>query len=143
MFSIGEYTFARYRVVWKRMAAKMSAVVVSAYKTPFGIKPVIATDTCSFFTAKNAEEAHYLCAILNSKSVNDFIRSFSSGGRGFGAPSVVKNLAIPPYDARNKIHFKLSELSRKAHHGVERGHDISEFEEEINRTTEELWNLRH
>ena len=142
MFGIGEYTFARYRVVWKRMAAKMSAVVLSTLRTPFGTKPIIATDTCSLFTAKNAEEAHYLCAIMNSKIVDDFIRSFSSGGRGFGAPSVVKNLAIPLYDARNKIHFKLSDLSQKAHHGLERGHDISEFEEEIDRTTEELWNIK-
>ena len=142
MFGIGGYTFARYRVVWKRMAAKMSAVILSTLKTPFGTKPIIATDTCSLFTAKNAEEAHYLCAILNSTIVGDYIRSFSSGGRGFGAPSVFKNLAIPLYDARNKIHFKLSNLSRKAHHGVERGHDISEFEKEINRTSEELWNLK-
>ena len=142
MFGIGTYTFARYRVVWKRMAAHMAAVVLDGWKTPFGRKTLIATDTTSLITAKSADEAHYLCALLNSRTVDEFIRSFSSGGRGFGAPSVVKNIAIPRFDERQPTHRRLAELSRQAHEEVDRGHDIAEIEGQINATSEELWNLK-
>lgn len=142
MYGIGSYTFARYRVAWKRMAARMEATVLTLHKTPFGIKPVIATDTTSLFAARTAAESHYLCAILNSRTVNDFISSFSSGGRGFGAPSVVRNLAIPAFSADSPIHRRLAELSRRAHEEVRRGRDTAHIEGEINEAVEELWNLK-
>jgi hypothetical protein len=142
MYGIGEYSFAHYRVVWKRMANAMSAVVLTAWKTPFGTKPVIATDTTSLFTAKSTDEAHYLCAIMNSKIVNDFIRSFSSGGRGFGAPSAFGNLAIPPFNAQNRLHSHLAALSKTAHNEVERGRDITMIAEQIDQEVEKLWNLK-
>jgi hypothetical protein len=142
MFGIGGYTFARYRVVWKRMTNRMAATVLTSWRTPFGSKTIVATDTTSLFTAKTADEAHYLCAILNSKTVDDFIRSFSSGGRGFGAPSVVKDLAIPPFDERKRLHKHLAQLSREAHEAVERNREITEIEAQINDAVEELWNLK-
>jgi hypothetical protein len=79
---------------------------------------------------------------LNSKAVDEFIRSFSSGGRGFGAPSVVKNLAVPKFDKHQKAHCKLAELSREAHDAVERGRAIDDIERAIDKAVEELWNLR-
>jgi hypothetical protein len=94
-------------------------------------------------TARTADEAHYLCAILNSRPVDEFVRSFSSGGRGFGAPSVVKNLAIPRFDAMQKTHRLLAELSREAHTEVDRGHEIADLERRMDGAVEELWNLRH
>jgi len=74
--------------------------------------------------------------------VDEFIRSFSSGSRGFGAPSVVKNLAIPLFAERTRIHRRLSGLSRQAHEGVRRDRDTAQIEEEINEAVEELWNLK-
>jgi len=142
MYGIGSYTFARYRVAWKRMAARMEATVLTLHKTPFGTKPVVATDTTSLFAAKTADEAHYLCAILNSRTVDEFIRSFSSGGRGFGAPSVVKNLAIPLFAEDTPVHKRLAGLSRQAHEGVRKGRDTAQIEGEINEAVEELWNLK-
>jgi len=119
----------------------MAAVVLDGWKTPFGRKTLIATDTTSLITTKSADEAHYLCALLNSRTVDEFIRSFSSGGRGFGAPSVVKNIAMPRFDERQATHRRLAELSRQAHEEVDRGHDIAEIEGQINATSEDLWNL--
>lgn len=143
MYNINKDTFARYRVVWKRMTNRMAATVLTSWKTPFGSKPVVATDTTSLFTAKSASEAHYLCAILNSKTVDDFIRSFSSGGRGFGAPSVVKDLAIPQFDERKRAHRRLAQFSRAAHETVGYGREIADIEAQINDAVEELWNMKH
>lgn len=142
MYGIGNYTFVRYRVTWKRMASKMSAVVLSDIKTDFGIKSLISTDTTAFFELDNRDEAHYLCAILNSELVNNFISSFSSAGRGFGAPSIMKNFAIPRFDTSNKIHKKLAELSQKAHNLVKKGKSVEDIEKEINIVVKKLWNIK-
>ncbi len=142
MYNINRDTFARHRVVWKRMASRMAAVVLDGWTTPFGRKPLIATDTTSLITARSAAEAHYLCAILNSEIVDGFVRSFSSGGRGFGAPSVVKDLAIPVFDARRAAHDRLARLSCEAHAAVVRGRDPGALETAINREVERLWTAK-
>lgn len=126
MYGIGEYTFAKYCVVWKRMASGMNALVLSSIRTEFGMKKIISTDTTSFFAVNDKDEAHYLCAILNSDIINDFIKSFSSAGRGFGAPSVMNNLAIPEFDTDNKIHMRLAELSEEAHTLVQKCKSVEE-----------------
>jgi hypothetical protein len=142
MYGIGEYSFAKYRVVWKRMASKMAAVVLSRLRSPFGLKTAISTDTTSLFAVDDEKEAHYLCGILNSKVVNEYIGSFSSAGRGFGAPSVMSNLAIPKFNSDNKIHMKIMELSQKAHNLVAQGKDVGELQSDLNEVVQKLWNIK-
>lgn len=142
IFGVSEYTFAKYRVSWKAMASRMSAVVLSNIKTDFGQKPIIPTKVVSFFSTDNKDEAHYLCAILNSDLVNGFISSFSAAGRGFGTPSVMENLAIPKFNPKNSIHKKLAELSEEAHNCVKRNADISDIESQINSEVRRLWNIK-
>ncbi len=118
MFGIGPYTVAPYKVIWKRMSNDLCASVISQFKTPFGYKQIIPTDTTSLFAFKSEEEAHYLCAILNSKTIGDFIKSFSSAGRGFGSPSVMSHLCIPEFDSNNNNHLVLSNISKFFHDEV-------------------------
>jgi len=115
MFGIGKYTIARYKVVWKRMSSDLVAAVISQTKTDFGWKKLIPTDTTSLFATEDENEAHYLCAVINSTIVRNFIKSYSSAGRGFGAPSVMENVGIPKFKKDNKKYKKLSELSMKLH----------------------------
>jgi hypothetical protein len=119
----------------------MIAVVLSRLRTPFGLKTAISTDTTSFFGVGDEREAHYLCGILNSDIVDQYIRSYSSPGRGFGAPSVMNHLAIPKFKSDNKIHKKIADLSQKAHHLVARGKGIEELQRELNGTVERLWSI--
>lgn len=114
-YNVAAYTFARYKVVWKRMANDLVAAVISQGKTKFGWKTVIPTDTTAFIPVDNEDEAHYLCAILNSTVVREFVKSYSSAGRGFGAPSVMEHVGIPKFDAKNKAHAKLAQLSKELH----------------------------
>ena len=96
----------------------------------------------SFFPVENENEAHYLCGILNSKVVDEFIRSFSSAGRGFGAPSVMEHLAIPKFNGNNRIHMKIAELSKKAHALVAQGKSIEDLQNDLNEAVERLWNIK-
>jgi len=115
MFGVNENTFSNYKVIWKRMSNDLFAAVVSEIKTSYGYKKIIPLDTTSFFATDDESEAHYLCAIINSKPVRGFIKSFSSAGRGFGTPSVMEYVGIPKFDPQSPLHKKLSEISKKCH----------------------------
>ncbi|MGA2092742.1 MAG: N-6 DNA methylase, partial [Sedimentisphaerales bacterium] len=140
MFGIGPYTVAHYKVVWKRMANDLVAAVIGQHKTDFGWKTIIPTDTTSIFATGKEDEAHYLCAILNSLPVRKFIKSYSSAGRGFGAPSVMEHVGIPGFDPKDNNHIKLSDLSKKLHRLRVEGkeEEMGKLEDEVN---EVVWKL--
>jgi len=142
MYGIGPYTVARFRVAWKRMAGRIEAVVLSSVRTPYGTRPLISTDTTSFIALDDRHEAHYICALLNSDIVNSYVRSYSSAGRGFGAPSVMANVAIPKFDPHDKQHVSLFELSLKAHELVKAGKAVDDIQKEIDSAARRLWNIK-
>lgn len=144
MFGIGTYTIARYKVVWKRMASDIVAAVIAQYKTPFGYKTVIPTDTTSLFATDNEDEAHYLCAVINSQPVREFIKSYSSAGRGFGAPSVMNHVGIPKYDPKNELHQKLGQVSKILHAHKEKGkiEEITQLEKEVDKYVFFLFDIK-
>jgi methylase of polypeptide subunit release factors len=143
-FSVSKETFSQYKVVWKAMSNDIYAAVVSQIKTPLGFKTVIPLHTTSFFYINNESEAHYLCAIINSKPVRDFIKSFSSAGRGFGTPSVMEHVGIPKFDPQNPLHQKLAEISKKCHQLKAEGKEkeIEKLEKENDKLVKFLFGIK-
>lgn len=141
MFGIGPYTVARYKVVWKRMAGDLVAAVASQVKTPYGYKTIIPTDTTSLIATEDESEAHYLCALLNSGPVREFIKTYSSAGRGFGAPSVMQHVGIPRFDPRNAVHAALAELSQELHSLKSKGREaeMPPLEKRLDALAEQLF----
>ena len=78
--------------------------------------------TCFHYTAPTLEEAHYLCAILNSPVVNDEIKAHQPEGL-WGARHIQRTpfeaCAIPIFDADNPDHLELARLSQEAHAKIE------------------------
>jgi len=144
-YNIGNYTFSRYKVVWKRMTTDIVATVISEIKTPFGYKSIISLDTTVIFPVENETEAHYLCAIINSKPVRDFIKSFSSAGRGFGTPSVMEHIGIPKFDSKNELHQKLAEVSKNCHQLKSEGkeNEIGKLEGENDELVKKLFGIKN
>ena len=114
-FNIAPETFAPFKVVWKRMTNDLAAAVVSEWDGPLGAKLILPLETTAFIGLDNADEAHYLCAYLNSGVVRRFVKSFSAAGRGFGTPSAIGRVRIPKFDPANPAHLKLAEISRHCH----------------------------
>ncbi|RPI13527.1 MAG: hypothetical protein EHM65_05165 [Acidobacteriales bacterium] len=127
-FNVGEATFAPFKVVWRRMAADLSAAVVSEWPGALGAKMLLPLETTTFIGTSSAEEAHYLCAVMNSAPVRRLVRSFSSAGRGFGTPFVASQIRIPEFDPADALHGRLSEMSRAMHEDCAAG-----WESEIDR----------
>ncbi len=143
MFNISNDSFAPYRVVWKRMSNDLTATVISTTNTPYGKKPIIPTDTTALLPFKEKDEAYYVCALLNSTLSSFYIRAFSSAGRGFGAPSILKFVKIPQYDNKNTNHKKLADLSKLAHKQVKENKldKLKKTEIEIDDITRQIWNI--
>ncbi len=114
-FNVGTETLAPFKVVWGRMASDLSAAVVSDWAGLLGRKMLLPLETTAFIGVRTPEEAHYLCAVLNSSPVRAFIRSFSSAGRGFGTPSVLSHLRLPRFDPSSPTHGELARLSTAMH----------------------------
>jgi hypothetical protein len=143
MFGVNKGTFSNFKVVWKRMTNDLVAAVVSQVETPIGWKAVIPLETTAFIPTDNDLEAHYLCAIINSKPVRDFVKSFSSAGRGFGTPSVMEHIGIPKFDPKNELHLKLAEISKRCHQlkAEVKEEEIRELENENNELVKELFGI--
>jgi hypothetical protein len=140
MFGVGDYTLSKYKVVWKQMSNDIYGAVISQIKTPIGYRTIIPLHTTASFATEDESEAHYLCAIINSNPVRDFIKSFSSAGRGFGTPSVMEHVGIPKFDPKNPLHQKLSEISKKCHQLKAEGKD-SEIEKLEKENDDLVWKL--
>ncbi|MCY4538942.1 MAG: hypothetical protein OXE52_12045, partial [Chloroflexi bacterium] len=80
-------------------------------------------DTTSYsFSADSAAEAHYLCAILNSPTVDQQIKAHQPEG-SWGARHIHRTpfeaCAIPIFEADNPDHLELARLSQEAHAKIE------------------------
>ncbi|MDU2896988.1 MAG: hypothetical protein E7B53_19735 [Clostridium sp.] len=114
---VGKYTFAPYKVVF-RNNTKWVAAVVSSTKTPWNEEKmyIMLDHACSVAQRKDGkfiteDEAHYICAILNSDIVREYIEK-SSDSRSFKTKFPIR---ITEYDCTNIIHSELTEISKLAH----------------------------
>jgi hypothetical protein len=143
VFGVADYTISKYKVVWKRMTTDLIATVISQSKTPFGYKTIIPFETTALIATDKESEAHYLCAIINSTPVRDFIKSFSSAGRGFGTPSVMEHVGIKKFDSKNELHKKLADISKKCHQFKTEGkeEEVAKLEKENDKLVKQLFGI--
>ncbi|HJH26218.1 MAG TPA: hypothetical protein C5S37_05445, partial [Methanophagales archaeon] len=145
MYAVSKYTFSPYKVVWNQMGSKLSACVISSVNDEFlGEKMVLPEHVLAFVPTENENEAHFICAVLNSSVVDLTIRSIAGGTKSFGTPKIIEEtIRIPKFDANNEIHCKLAELSKGAHEfaSKEEEDELRRIEEEIDREVERLFGL--
>ena len=118
MYNVGPYTLAPVKVIWRRMDRLIRAAVVGCVDDPLvGRRPVIPQETCVLVPCPSEDEAHCLCALLNSSLVNFLVAAHSvQGGKGFGTPSILEFLNLRRFCPDNARHQELAALSRQAHH---------------------------
>jgi hypothetical protein len=94
LMDIDDYTFAPWKVVWTRIGSIQAAVVSSD-----GGKVVIPQETITLVPCNSSEEAHYICAIVNSAVFQFAAESYSQkGGKSMGTMHLLDHIHIPCYD---------------------------------------------
>ena len=98
--NVGSYTFSPYKVVWREQNREMVACVVSKKKSkPLSGKLIIPDLKVLFCPFEKEDEAHYLCAILNSKIVTDIIEGYTiETQRGI---DILDIIAVPKYKQKS------------------------------------------
>jgi hypothetical protein len=89
------------------------AVEVEGKNIP--LKAFLAESKTYYFETENESEAYYLCAILNSKVVDDWIKPLQNTGQ-WGERDIHKRplmLPIPTFDSNNPTHVKIAILGKK------------------------------
>ena len=143
MYDVGRYTVAPIKVVWRRMDRRINAAVAGPVDDPvLGRRPAIPQETCVLVACETADEAHYLCGVLNSAVVGFLVASHSvRSGKGFGTPSMLDYLRIGRFQAANPQHAELAAASRRAHHAAAEGDDLAKIQEQIDQLAGRLWGL--
>jgi SAM-dependent methyltransferase len=137
--AVGTYTFAPWKVVWTRLA-RIEAAVVGLHEG----KPIVPQETVTLVECSSANEAHYICALVNSSPFQFAAISYSQeGGKSMGSMHILEHIRIPRFDRKNPVHLRLAELSKQAHEAVKVGDEtrLREIESEIDRQAAKLWGL--
>jgi len=133
VYNVGPYTLSEWKVVWKHTGIQnsMRASVMS--------ERAITDQKVIQVPLTNELESHYLCALVNSSLAFAVIKNYI----GLDAsPHIMDYLSIPKFDANNKTHTKLAELSKVCHSIALNDVDkLRITEAEIDRLAAELWGI--
>jgi hypothetical protein len=140
MYNVGPYTLAAAKVIWRRMDRAIRAAVVETVDDPhLGPRPVVPQETCVLIACNSGDEAHYLCALLNSARVNEIVSAHSvAGGKGFGTPSILDYLPLEKFNPADVRHTELAATSRRLHDITAAGSPLGSEREAIDRLAVEL-----
>lgn len=113
LYNIGKYTSAPYKVLWKTLQGKgMNACVISAKDS----RMVLPDHNNILVPFESKNEAYYLCGVLNSKIIGEFVDSYISW---FKSAHILNNIGIPNYNEADKIHREIATKAIEAHLEVE------------------------
>lgn len=116
----------RYRVIYNSSGTHIASCVLDidiedlrVYRRR--VQGIVIESTCYHFTAPTENEAHYLCALLNSPFVNEAKKKYQSQGL-WGHRDIHRTpfeaCAIPLFDDSNPDHLELARLSLAAHEKI-------------------------
>ena len=135
MFDIGDYTFAKWKLVIREIARSLTCAVVGSIDD----KPIIPDHKLILVGTEDAHEAHYLCALLNSSLSRLFVGSYCIETQF--SSHILSFLRVPRFNARKKSHRRLARLSCEAHVAAqkEKQKKLDRIEQKISRVAARVW----
>lgn len=118
----------RFVVIYNGRGANSYPVVIDREDIPelrvngtvIEFSDLIADSTNYIYQTNVYDEAHYLCAVLNSHEIHEAVKPFQPEG-AYGHRDIYRRpfkLPIPEFDQDNAGHIRLAELSQEAHEVV-------------------------
>ncbi len=113
VYNSGSYTFSPYKVVWAELSTTFQAAVFTEANVPLiGARPYVPDHKVYFADFQNEDEAHFVCGLLNSTLVREYIESHTIQ---IQVSNIFKHLSIPCFDPSNRDHVNLARASKHAH----------------------------
>src|SRR6266566_326932 len=144
LYNIGDYTLAPFKVCWREQAEFLTCAVADSAKVDRKSKLVIPDHKLMFVPLHNAQEAHYVCAMLNSAVSTLVVKSYAVETQT--STHVLEHVRLPQFDAKDKRHQRLAELSKRAHELVAEATDparkrLTALDTEIDETAATVWGI--
>ena len=135
VYNVGEYTFAKYKVLWREVAQDLRAAVSIGDD-----QPLVPDHTLVMVSVGSADEAHYVCALLNSAPANYIVANYVAL---HPAPHVLKYIAIRGFDEKSPQHRTLARLSNEAHVATASDDEkrVKHLEAEIDKVAASMWGI--
>ena len=106
IYNVGSYSVTPFRIVFKELTDFFQCAVPE--NSP---KPAIADTKLRFIECTSLNEAHFLCALLNSSPAVLYLYSTATWVQTADyQASDISRLRLPAYDPSNKLHEKLSDF---------------------------------
>jgi len=112
IYNVGDYTFSPYKVIWAEQK-DFCAAVASSYATPLlGQRPFIPDHKVFFADFDNPEQAYFLCGLLNSDTVIEYVKSHNIS---IQIGDIFKHMKLPQYKPKDVNHKKIITLAKECH----------------------------
>ncbi|HVM29540.1 MAG TPA: N-6 DNA methylase [Candidatus Limnocylindrales bacterium] len=138
LYDIGPYTFARWKVVWKRTTRNFEAAVVSTLDVSGWAATVVPNGKVMMIGFDDEDEAHYVCSVLNSSQARTRINSaISSEAHG----EVLDLVDLPQFDPSNELHNGLAHQAKRCTAAVASGatNTLDSLELQVDTLVARLW----
>lgn len=137
--AVSDYTFTLYKVVWREVSHRLDAAVAGPAKDQHQ-ECVIPDHTLIMVGCDGAEEAHFICAALNSSPSRFIVQNYIVLHPD---PHILQRVRIPRYDPANPTHRRMAALSQNAHHAMAKSdmEQVKAIEVEIDNLAAGLWGL--
>jgi hypothetical protein len=103
-------------------------------------KVVVPDHTLIAVDCESHEEAHFVCALLNSSPANFIVRGYVAL---HPSPHIMNYIGIPKFNPKDKVHLRLAESSAACHAAVGSSSDeeMAALETANDELAAQLWNL--
>ena len=134
-YDIGPYSFEAPKVVWKALADGIQATVIEHHEG----QVIVPDHNVVQVVCAGLDEAHYLCAVLNSRLCTAFAQAYVGW---FFSTHLLRHFKVPRYNPALAAHRTLGHSSRSAH-AAEGDSNIRALENEINQQVSLMEGLAH
>lgn len=111
---IGDYTFSKYKVIWKYIASEFVCAVISNVNDEYlGDKMILPNEKIMYVSFDDEDEAYYLCGILSSTLVANCVKSYMNPTSI--SAHVLDKLYIPTFDKKNNNHITIARECKEGH----------------------------
>jgi hypothetical protein len=138
--SKGNHTWKPYKLVYNEQG-EFGASVISTFKCPlFPEGKIILPDSKTFLIGFDDEDAAHFCAgMFNAPFVRRVVQRFT--GELTRGSEVLRLLCPPIFDSSDKLHFDISQISRRIKTMAENEENIEEEEKKLDSLVKTIYSL--
>jgi hypothetical protein len=105
IYNVGQYTFAPFKVIWAEQSDSFCAAVAASADVPLvGSRPYVPDHKIFFVDFQEEAPAYFLCALLNSSLVKEFVESHNIS---IQIGNIFKHMSLPAFDEKQADHRRL------------------------------------